>query len=575
MTRPLLILLGSLLPLAGQETMIRKVYDTKTDTHVEVTSLFSTPPASGFLPVRVKIANNLDAGRSIRLDFNSSADYSNGLVTNSSFSFSAEGHKTVTRDILVPVCPANTSNSGYNYASVTANLSGSLGTESNSIRTQCSMDKAGVLLSEALFSPNASKLDSARASGATYGTSPFASRFDPKQLPSEWQAYSGFDSVLMTDTDWTNVPAGAKNALISWMILGGQLVIHSQTSSTAATLGIPDDTGYGALVIAPLHSSLDLNAADTLMIVDHRNPVKSRNISSRTDYRTAWNLQAQFGSQGFQYALFIVVLIVFAIVVGPINLFVLAKSTRRHRLFITTPIISLVASLILIALIIFQDGFGGRGMRVALMEVRSDGGLNAAFVHQEQLSRTGVLLGSGFTVDPSCFFSPVPISHSPWSRFDERNTRGTFNLQPGDGRLQASGDWWKSRSEQAHALSAVVPTRGRIEQTTTPDQLVSTFDFPIKTLYFRNRNNQWLRAESIETGKPFMLVPVDHSMVGPEIARLAESFCERNRKLLETASNRMGGHFIAVTEQAPAIETLRGINWRKTQTVITGRVVQP
>ena len=87
-------------------------------------------------------------------------------------------------------------------------------------------------------------------------------------------------------------------------------------------------------------------------------------------------------------------LVLFGILVGPVNLFVLAKSGRRHRLFITTPLISLGASLLLILLIIFQDGFGGRGMRRVLMEVRPDAGQNAAFLHQEQIARTGILTGT-------------------------------------------------------------------------------------------------------------------------------------------------------------------------------------
>lgn len=575
MIRATLILLGLLLPLSGQETLIRRVHDTKTDTHVEITSLFSTPPASGFLPVRVKIANNLDYAQSIQVGFESASVYMERLSARSSFSFAAEPHKTVTRDILVPLCPANAALASFNHVTVTAKLSGSMGSEDQEIRAQFQPDKPCVLLSETLFSPNASKLDAARASGASYGSTPFASRFNPKDLPSEWQAFSGFDSVLMTDADWSNVPAGAKNALVSWMILGGQLVIYNQSPLTSATLGVPGDTGYGSIAIKPIHSSLDLNASDTVSTVDHHNTVKNRNESVRTDYLGSWPLPAVFGSQGFQYAMFILVLVVFAIVVGPVNLFVLAKSTRRHRLFITTPIISLVASLILIALIVFQDGFGGRGMRLSLMEVRSDGGINAAFVHQEQFSRTGVLLGGGFTVDPACFLSPVPIPQSPWSRFNDRIARGVFNLQPVDGKMLAGGDWWKSRSEQAHALSAVVPTRGRIELTSTARELVSTFDFPIQTLYVKDKTDQWFRAENIGTGKRFTITPVDQSMVSPEIAKLAHSFCERNRKMLERAANRSDDHFIAVTDQAPGIDTMPGIKWLNTRTVITGPLSQP
>lgn len=570
MVRAILLLLGLLLPLAGQETMIRRVHDTKTDTHVEVTSLFSTPAASGFHPVRVKIANNLDRPQSIQLNFESASEYMNRLSARSSFSFTAEAGKNVTRDILVPVCPANSAPSSYNYVSLTATLSGTMGSESNSIRVQFQPDKPCVLLSETLFSPNASKLDAARSKSSGYGSCPFASRFNPKELPSDWLAFSGFDSVMMTDTDWSNTPAGARNAIISWMILGGQLVIHNQSPVTSASLGIPGDTGYGSILLQPIGSSLNLDDTDTLSIVDNKNPVKNRNTSSRTDYLASWPLQSAFGSQGFQYGLFIVVLVIFAIIVGPVNLFVLAKSTQRHRLFITTPIISLVTSLILIALIVFQDGFGGRGMRVSLMEVRSDAGINAAFVHQEQISRTGVLLGAGFTVDPACFLSPVPISNSPWSRFDDRKASGNFSLQPADGKMQAAGDWWKSRSEQAHTLSAVVPTRGRIERTASADQLVSTFDFPIQTLLVRDKSNQWFRAENITTGKTFTLTPVDASMAGTEIAQVANTFCERNRKMLERASNRTDDHFIAVTDHAPGIDTLPGIRWQGNRTVITG-----
>ena len=44
------------------------------------------------------------------------------------------------------------------------------------------------------------------------------------------------------------------------------------------------------------------------------------------------------------------ILIAFGIIVGPVNLFVIARQGRRHRLFWTTPLISLIASLLLIAL---------------------------------------------------------------------------------------------------------------------------------------------------------------------------------------------------------------------------------
>ena len=210
-----------------------------------------------------------------------------------------------------------------------------------------------------------------------------------------------------------------------------------------------------------------------------------------------------------------------------------------------------------------------------LIEVRPDGDLNAAYLHQEQFCRTGVLTGSNFTIDTPSMFQPVSIAESRWSRFsDSRSTKGSFNLQPDGGKLIASGDWFKSRSEHGHVLSSVVSTRGRIEQTTTPNTYISTFEYPINALYYLDKSKQWHRSENITTGKSFILTPVDASMVIPILTEEMNAFAERNRQFLATASNRPG-HFIAIATGAAAIDTNPSIHWKETRTIITGPVVLP
>ena len=566
------IFLALALQVSAQETMIREVFDPKTDTHVEVLALFTKPSSGGFFPVRLKIANNLRNDRAIHLDFKSSINYDGRIQCQSSFDFSAPAGKTITRDLMIPLCGGSTSYG--NMATVQASLSGSLGTATNTIRSQDG-NGPSVLLSETLFTPNASTLDaeSRKKSSGGYGGREFAAKFSPKQLPDDWLAFSGYDSVLMTDTDWSNAAAGARNAIISWMTLGGQLVIYSTSNPSLASLGIPQATSFGSCTIRPIPVDLKLNPTETLNLVSNLNPVKTRNTATTSDFSSGWPLQAHFGSQGFRYTLFIAVLVIFGILVGPINLFVLAKSGQRHRLFFTTPLISLSTSLILIALIIFQDGFGGSGMRRVLMEVRPDAGQNAAFMHQEQISRTGIMTNARFTVDPACLFLPMPIAESRWARFTTNSdSRGSFNLQPGGGKMDANGDWWQSRSEHGHALSAVVATRGRIERGADSKVLVSTFDFPIESLYFLDESNHWFHAESITTGKPFSLTPIDAAKAKSAIAKERTAFSIRNRQLLERAENRPN-HFIALTGQAPGINTHPGIRWQETRTVITGPIL--
>jgi hypothetical protein len=570
-----LLLLAATSLASAQETIIRQVYDAKTDTHVEVTSLFTEPSRGGYLPVRVKIANNLDSERSIHLRFRSTLSYGDRLQASSSFDFSAAAGKTTTQDIVVPLV-----SSPHSYGeepSIDVSLSGSLGSASYPVRGSTGSGLPAVLMSESLHTPNASILDAASSktggSGYRHGNHVYAGKFDPKQMPSDWLAYSGYDSMVLPDTDWSNVAPGARRAILSWVELGGQLIVYTQNNASPASLGLPVRPTNGSISMHSVSSSLMLDADDLIRLTNKQNPTRTRNSSIQSDYNPSWPLQIHFGNKEFNYGIFIAVLIVFGILVGPVNLFYFAKSGQRHRLFITTPIISLVASFVLIALIIFQDGFGGHGIRRVLMEVRPDEGLNAAFIHQEQVSRTGILLSGRFTVDPACLFAPVPIASSRWSRYtSDYNTSGTFNLQPSDGKLQASGDWWQSRSEHGHLISAVLPTRGRIEATESSNEMVSTFAFPIETLYHLDTAGQWHRAEKIVTGKKFTFTPVEPTMVMPELAKEANAFSKRNQEIFNRASSR-NGHFVAITDAAPGIDTLPGIHWKETRTVITGPVM--
>jgi hypothetical protein len=558
----------------AQETLFRQVADTKTDTHVEAIALFSEPSLGGYHPVRVFIANNQKIPHTVRIDFKDSTNYNDALSTSSSFTFVAPPNRSVTSDILVPLSPQNGT---LIYHNLEARLSGTMGSSQNTSNSPFSPSHPAVLLSDSLHTPNGSALDAeitSRGGGTRYGSSvQFSTKFDPKQLPDDWRAFSGFDSIMLTDEDWSEVPPGPRNAIISWLRLGGHLVVFSQSSPTLAALGIPDDSSFGEALVRPIAAGLKLNPKNTVDLATTRRAAKTRLNSVTSDFDGSWPLQGTFGEKSFNYILFILILLAFGILVGPVNLFVFAKSGKRHRLFITTPIISVATSLILIALIILQDGFGGDGTRLVLMEVRPDGKQNAAFIQQEQFSRTGVMTSPSFTVDASALMVPVPIASNRWSRFTSGyDAAGAYDIQPSDGKLYASGGWFQSRSEQGQLITSVVPTRGRIEATAEPDTLISTFDFPIKTLFYKDLSGEWHRADNIVKGKRIKLSTIDPTMALPILTKSRMQFTERNRSFLKRVENRQD-HFIAFTDEAPAIETHPGIDW-KTQTVITGPIAR-
>lgn len=573
MSRLILALLVSLTPLNAQETLFRQVADTKTDTHIEAMALFSNPSLGGFHPVRVTIVNNQKFQHNVFLGFSDSTNYRDGISCTSNFSYTIPPGKTVVANIIVPLAVHN---GDQNYQNFTVNLTGSMGKASGSANTRFSPNHPNVLLSDSLYGPNGSSLDTEAASRghSGYGGSRnFASKFDPKRLPDDWRAFSGFDTIMLTEADWADIPPGPRNGITSWVRLGGQLVVYASGNPSTASLGMPADPGYGEALIESIAPDLRLDAGDTVNLAYNKRATKHRLAAITGDFDGSWPLQKAFGEKSFNYILFVLILLAFGILVGPVNLFVFAKSGRRHRLFITTPLISIGTSLILIALIVFEDGFGGEGTRLTLMEVRPDGNQNAAFIQQEQFSRSGVMTSPSFTVETPALVAQTPLAKSRWARFTSGyGAAGSYDLQPTSGGLFANGDWFQSRSEQGQLVTAVLPTRGRIEATNNPATIVSTFDFPIETLLYRDPDGKWHRGENIGKGKPAKLIPVDPTMVQPILNDTAKRFTDRNQAFLRRVTDR-NDSYIAFAKQAPAIATHPGIDW-KSDTVITGPIAR-
>ena len=606
---PLALLLTAA-PFAAQaqETLFGHAPDPKSKTRVEVRALFSQPGPGGYLPVRVTVNNagEQDGNIDLRCTSGDGGFGDQGSQLTSTFKLTAPAGKATSHDVLVP-CTTMLNyyggGGGGGTVNVSVSMSGSFGSNSGGVSGSYDDGQSAVLMSETLFTPNASTLDAEinrRSGSGHYGSSTkFAGKFLPSEMPDDWRAYSGYDGIVMTDADWTAMSPGARTAILRWNRLGGRLVILAvSTNSDLSTLGISASSAgmrdvarsLGSILIDQLaggNTTLDSGAA--VRLIDRfkgKNVLPPLNQSIRGDFANSWPLHATFDAKSYNYGVFIVILIAFGILVGPVNLFVFAKSGQRHRLFITTPLIAMGTSVLLVGLIILIDGFGGRGVRIALMEVRPEDGENSAYLYQEQVSRTGVLLGKRFTVDQPAAITPVPLdSDSQWSRLTDQNMGGgmRYEINQQENKLEVEGDWFQSRSEQGQLLRAVIPTRGRIELrgSSSPPSMVSTFEFPIQKLYYADAAGTYWCAENIEPGKSFTCRQVTQAELNQFVKEAASKFTTRTRQALQSLSPEVAdkargeGHFIAVTEQAPGVDTFKGIDWQKTTTYVTGLVLAP
>lgn len=578
------------------DILVEKTYDpTKTRSEIRITALVSEIAPSGYMAVRVYLNNGTKIGRTWRLNFLStdSSWTDSGNEMRSNFSLFCGPGQSQSYEVLVPLVTSFMEDfSSTTELKVTAIAPG-FGAVSDVMSTEYNADWPAVMMSEDLETRNGSMLD-AEVAGllSSHGGSsdvPFAGSFNPREMSSDWRAYAGYDYCLLTEKDWRDLSPGARNALLRWNRLGGGLLVYSGSGIDLASLGIPNmeqgprsaQRSWGIVKIGTLPSNNQLNAKETVRLIDREIPAtkgQNRLLTLREDFSSSWPLQDVFGSKTAHVLFFILVLIAFGILVGPINLFVFAKAGQRHRLFITTPLISLGASLLLIVLILFQDGFGGRGQRLILMEVRPDDGENAAYLSQEQISRTGVLLSTGFKTSEPAYLSPVLLGESRWARVTDANNGGSsrFTASVEEDGLDVTGDWFKSRSEHGHYLETIRPTRGRIELKGDPGApvITSTFEFPLAEVIYTDGQGAHWRAENVAQGRSATLAPMNKDEFRKWKTLESNKFSKRNRSRVAMTAGRRD-HFVATSRETPGIDTLDSVSWNANHALITGPVLRP
>ncbi|NWK57267.1 hypothetical protein HW115_16715 [Verrucomicrobiaceae bacterium N1E253] len=572
----------------AQQQLTRKVYDEKSNTWAEVTCLTGKLPAFGYAPVRMTINNGTTTELQFNLSFtsmdNTSYGSESGSRLNSSFSCSCPPQSQEVHDFLVPLCTIFQTGRYDSGTALRLKLT-STGYESSNGRmyTELNSDIPSILLSNTLYIPNSSALSSELTTSYSHGSNfEFAGSFDPSAMPGDWRGLQGQDIIMLTSDDWNSLDPGARTAMLEWNRFGGRLIIYTNShAENFNTLQIENQArsirelqrSMGTISLLPLPASNKLNATDTVdQIATRRGASLTSYQNLLQDYSASWPLSKVLEEKQFNTGFFIIVLLGFGILVGPINLFVFAKSGQRHRLFITTPLISLVASALLIVIIIFQDGFGGKGHRTILMEIQAEE--NNAYIIQEQIARTGVLLNATFETSEPATLSPVAMAPSRWTRVTvDGTTPNNYTIDQGESGLKASGDWYQSRSEHGHLLQSVRPTRGSLQQVSKAGSpiLRSSFDFNLSTVFYQAADQSWWKAEAIGKGESISLSPSTADEFQAWWKTQAKRFSRHHARQMNKLS-LLPNRFYAIATDAPAIESYSAIDWLSTTTVLTGEI---
>jgi len=382
----------------------------------------------------------------------------------------------------------------------------------------------------------------------------FASRFEPGQLPGDWRSYTGFARVAMTALEHRGAPAAAQAALRRWMARGGELLLLSGGGERTERIG------FGRLLVRPAR---DDSEARTALLDGLEGP------ASRSPFPTGSYVPGALAHDvrlpELPDGMLVFFVLGVAAVAGPVNLFWFCRGRRRQRLFWTTPVVSVAASAVLLAMILAVDGTGGSGARWTAIVLQEDA--HGAVVVQEQVARTGFLLGSAFELEAGASMerldTPAPGFQGAPQRLDRSGNRH-------------SGGWFRSRAIQSHLVEAARPSRLRVElaggSPGTP-LIVSSIPATLDTLFWLDDDGDWWTGEGVEVGVPSRLAPSDESEFGRWLQQQSGRAGTKGLALLSQLDPTPGDFFAACTEARLGIETLPTVEWRQASVWITGRVL--
>jgi hypothetical protein len=461
----------------------------RPDSGVKITlgSCFDNLSLAGFAPVDVTINNHSGEPRKWVLEFSSPGyTYGNMDTISSTFVVTAEDNGTRTIPLLVPA----TDPSGVQMPPVQVRISGYGvdGSDSQQIGARSWNGKkatAFVAISESLGTKIWSDLQKHLDDN---GRDLIGSTVNPDELPEDWRGLTGVAALWLRQDELDHLDPAQRNAIQTWVHTGGQLMLCGAAS-------VPGDMrfpGFGAVTLLP--ASLDIEA--------------TRDAIDRLP-RHASDFDA-FGSP--QRALLAAVspnvpllssfMAIFAFVIGPFNIYALARR-RRERLFWTTPLISLGASGLLVGMIVIQDGAGGHGVRGATVCIFPQS--RTAVVAQEQLSRTGLLFNSSFETRDPAWIEQLGIQRS--------NPSGYNPMQDTGRELQNDGNsygrnWFASRAAQAQRIITVTPTRAEITLMNAADAatgaapvIVSSFATTLDTILYIGPDQRRWQGKDVRTGQ--------------------------------------------------------------------------
>lgn len=400
-------------------------------------------------------------------------------------------------------------------------------------------------------------------SGSGSGDHPEVLRaeFEVTDWSDNWLAYTCFDAVFVAAGDFAGMPDGVKDALWRFTETGGTLLVRGKAPLPATWNGMLEKittglnryrVGFGECLEFLVVGNQELDSAQISRIL----------IATRTG-AAVWT---GFGDEAQAQGVFPVIenisipvrgvafiMLLFIVLVGPLNIWLLARRNRRIWLLWTIPAISLVTCGIVFAYSLFSEGI--------TPSVRVEGVtlLDHAARRATTLGRLG-------------YYSPLTPAGGLRFGYDTELTPNVNRTGYRDGGSPRSLNWAEGQHLQSGWVAARVPAWFAVRKSETRRErlqverqadggiaVVNGLGVELESVSFADRDGQLWQTTALAAGAKAVLVKGSNSDRRPA-ADFRKRFLNHQwhvmDELVTEAPNELApGHYVAVAKEAPFLET--------------------
>ncbi len=438
--------------------------------------------------------------------------------------------------------------------------------------------EVAILSSQGVGASFWSSFNDSGASGRSLGS--FVSEVPVKTWSRQWLGYSRFDAVTVTAGEFEAMPSEVRNAVLRYVECGGCLIIKGdmQPPKAWSRYHVPENDlntymcGFGVIYItgSKQKQSDFSRPAGRIWRSAERTSQPFQFIRGVESANNAFPVVKELGIP--VRGLFVVMLL-FAVTIGPVNLIVLAKMRKRMWLLWTVPVISLFTCLVVIGYATFAEGWRGKA-RVESVTILDEAAQRAT------------------SIGWSAFYAPITPLRGLTFGYDTELTPHHDSGSYGDGRSR-SMNWntnqhlsngWVIARVPAHFLvrKSEPLQRERLnfkKQTSTTLEVTNGLGSDVLSLWAADSDGRVFHAMNVDAGgtTTLKLHATDKAKGTPEKLRQRVFASDWLGEIRRLGSDRYAHEYlqpntyIAVLESAPFMEEgLNNLKTRQARTVVYG-----